>query len=72
MFALSVLLDLTGRDAGAVWVTLEPHLFCDLRKAIKSLRRRSALLAGIEGDRGSSKATGDHRRRPGIIEGNRG
>lgn len=49
-------------DAGAVRVTLKPHLFCNLRTAIKSLRHYLALLAGTEGGRGSSKATRDERR----------
>ena len=50
VFALSVLFELAGRDAGAVRVTLKLHRFGDLRTAIKSLCRRPALLAGIEGN----------------------
>ena len=52
VFALAVPFDLTGRDADAARGFLKPYLFSDLRAAVKSLRRRPALLAGIEGDIG--------------------
>lgn len=49
VFALTVPFGPTGRDAYAVRGAVKPYLFSNLRTAIKSLRRRSALLAGIAG-----------------------
>ena len=52
VFAVAVPFELTGRDADAVRGYLKASLFRGLRAAVKSLRRRPALLAGIEGDIG--------------------
>ena len=52
MFTLTVLFEMTGRDADAVRGHLKAPLFRVLHAAVKSLRRRPALLAGIEGDIG--------------------
>ena len=49
VFALAVLFGLTGRDANAVRGHLQAPLFRGLRAAVKSLRRRPALPAGIAG-----------------------
>lgn len=46
-FALAVLFELTGRDAGSVRRYLKPHLVTDLGTALTSLRRRPALLAAL-------------------------